>query len=739
MPEFRNFSLFVTTPKGLEAILQEELKLLGITRSRRLTAGVQFKGTLEDAYKVCLWSRTANRVLLNIASFQAPTPETLYEGIMAVNWSEHLAPDGSLAVSVNTLDSAVKHTQYAAQKVKDAIVDQFRQKLGQRPNVDLEHPHLRVNVYLLHDRAQVSLDLSGESLHRRHYRVEEVAAPLKENLAAALLIESGWLQKCQAGIGLMDPMCGSGTFLIEAAHMAGDRAPGLGRPYFAFLHWQQHDAALWGRLVQEAQERAEAGKRQMPPIVGYDADTHAIRACWANLERAQLHKIIHVEKKAISEITTHPAFKQQPGLLIVNPPYGERLGEIRQLEKLYAQLGKSLSNQFPQWTAAILSGNPRLLSKVGLRYDFKTDFFNGALPCELRVYEVPALKAVLPATQTDAPDPEVEERPLSHFSASVPTSGTIQEQEFDKAEMFGNRLQKNLKKVRKWAKREGIQCYRVYDSDLPEYAVAIDLYGDWAHVQEYAPPVTIDQEKAVARLKAIMHTLPAILQLPQKHIVLKQRQRQKGNAQYEKRQDSGQFLEIQENGLNFLVNLQDYLDTGLFLDHRITRKMLKDEAKDKRFLNLFGYTGTATVYAAKGGAYSTTTVDLSNTYLDWAQKNMKLNYLTGKQHRFIQADCLKWIKAEKEKYDLIFLDPPTFSNSAKMQDILDIQRDHVVLIHDTLQLLDPGGILVFSTNRHHFHLQQESFQQWNVENITSQTVSFDFERTPRIHHCWKFQ
>jgi 23S rRNA (guanine2445-N2)-methyltransferase / 23S rRNA (guanine2069-N7)-methyltransferase len=284
-----------------------------------------------------------------------------------------------------------------------------------------------------------------------------------------------------------------------------------------------------------------------------------------------------------------------------------------------------------------------------------------------------------------------------------------------------------------------VSCYRLYDADLPEYAVAIDRYEQWLHVQEYAPPASIDPGKAQARLEQIMAVLPAVLELPPENVFLKVRQRQRGVSQYQKQAERGRFHEVHEGPARFLVNFTDYLDTGLFLDHRITRQRLGGLAKGRRFLNLFGYTGTATVYAALGGAVSTTTVDLSATYLDWARRNLELNGLSSPWRRFIQADCREWLAEAREPYDLIFLDPPTFSNSSEMDGYFDVQRDHGELLQQALRLLAPNGVLIFSTNYRRFHLDREALAEWRIEDWSRPTLPLDFARHPKIHQCYHLQ
>jgi len=308
------------------------------------------------------------------------------------------------------------------------------------------------------------------------------------------------------------------------------------------------------------------------------------------------------------------------------------------------------------------------------------------------------------------------------------------------AEMLANRLRKNLRHLGKWARREGVTCYRVYDADLPEYALAVDLYEEWAHVQEYAAPATVDPTRAQARLADAMAVIPDALGIPADRVVLKIRRRQKGLAQYERQALTGQFREVHEGDLRFLVNLTDYLDTGLFLDHRPTRALMRGLVTGGRFLNLFAYTGTASVYAAAGGAASTTTIDMSSVYLDWARRNMALNgFAEGRAHRFIRADCLAWLASpHAERYHVIFVDPPTFSNSKRMGEAtFDVQRDHVGLLRSIVPLLARGGLILFSNNFRHFKLHRSAFPDLTVEEITRSTIPPDFQRNPKIHNCWK--
>ena len=705
------------------AILMSELSDLGAKEVREQPAGVEFSADLATAYRICLWSRTANRLLLPLASFQADTPEALYEGVQGINWAEHFSQHATLAIDFVSRNSKIQHSQFGAQKVKDAIVDQFRAATGERPSVDVQRPDIRINVFLQRDQATVYLDLSGDSLHMRGYRQTGGAAPLKENLAAAILLRAGWPQVAAVGGALIDPMCGSGTLLIEAAMIAADIAPGLLRQRFGFLAWKKHDDALWHSLLGEAQQRREKGLEKIPPIFGYDVHPKAIEFSQQNANAAGLDEYIRISKRDVAELQRPPS--SETGLLVVNPPYGERLGERESLELLYQSLGERLKAEFGGWQAAVFTGNPELAKLMGIRAKKQHNMFNGALPCKLLRFDV---------------------QPEWFMSEQRGPRPAKPEELGPGAEMLANRLRKNMKELGRWAKRERVSCYRLYDADMPEYAFAIDLYqGEqrWVHVQEYEAPKSVDEKKARQRLREAMAVIPEVLALPQDNVYFKVRKRQKGSGQYTKQASEKQFFEIEEQGCHFWVNFADYLDTGLFLDHRITRRMVGEMAAGKRFLNLFAYTGTATVYAAKGGAKSTLTVDMSNTYLDWARRNMSLNGFENDAHQFVQADCLEWLEKggvyKRQSFDLIFLDPPTFSTSKRMSDTFDVQRDHKRLIELAMALLTDQGTLIFSNNFRKFKLDLALEQAFEVENISAKTLSRDFKRNPKIHNCWRIR
>jgi len=531
-----------------------------------------------------------------------------------------IAPNLTSLTRISQLNSAksnITHTHFAAQRVKDAIVDQFRRIDGSRPSVDRDRPDVRINAYLFRNRLRLSLDLSGGSLHRREYRRSDSAAPLKENLAAAILLFAGWPEIAARGSCLVDPMCGSGTLLIEAAMIAGDIAPGLNRTHYGFTGWGQHDAEAWQTLREEAESRRRAGLSSIPAIYGFDIDGKVLVSAADNVAAAGLREHICIEKRDVDSFRFDSSIER--GLLVVNPPYGVRMDADRGLAKLYSTLGKAIRRQ-QGWRAAVFTGNPSLTHRFRLTPSESINLNNGELACKLQLYRV---------SENSAPiAPEI--------TASPTGDGSI---------MFANRLTKNRKTMGSWAKSAGVDCYRVYDADLPEYAVAIDLYPGTdailrVHVQEYAAPQTVDAGRARHRLQQIMDAIPSLLDCDARQVYLKVSARQRGAEQYRKIARREEYHEVLEAGCHLLVNLADYHDCGLFLDHRKVRLRIGKLARGKRVLNLFAYTGAASVHAALGGASQVTTVDMSATYLDWAKKNFTVNGLLVEDFEFLREDCI---------------------------------------------------------------------------------------------------
>jgi len=705
-----------TAPIGAVSVLAEELAVFGATHIKERSTDVRFQAPLEAGYRACLWSRTATRVLLSLGSVDAGTSQAIYEGAKRIDWREHFSPQATLACDCTGANEAIKHTVYGAQLLKDAVCDALRDSTGARPDVRPERPDVQLHLHVEGSHALISIDFSGESLHRRGYRTEGGRTPLKENVAAAILLRAGWSGIAESGGSLVDPMCGSGTFLTEAALIAADAAPGLEREYFGFTGWRGFDAQLWERLREEARTR-RAAREVRRCITGLDADADSVRMSLANAASAGVADWIHVEKRDI--MNSIQIAGTAPGLLVANPPYGERIGDDAVLPGVYAALGRLMRENFIGWQAAILTGNPPLARHLGMYAKRTHRFMNGAIECRLLRFDLTA------------------EAPVK--SAETVLADRIQR---PGAQMFANRLKKNLQRVQAWALKNDVEAYRVYDADMPEYAFAIDSYGrDPKHiyVQEYDPPKTVDQNKARDRRREVLSVLPDVFSVPLSQIHTRVRRLQKGSAQYQPEDASGRRFLVREGGLKFWVNFNDYLDTGLFLDHRITRGRIRDMASGADFLNLFCYTASATVYAAAGGARHSVSVDLSNTYLQWARDNLEVNGFDRNKHELHAADCLQWLEeraADGPAYDLIFLDPPTFSNSKRMEGVLDVQRDHAGMIRRTMQLLRPPGRLIFSTNYTRFKLDPDLSPDFQIEDIGAATIPFDFERNPKIHRCY---
>lgn len=707
---------FVSCGKGLEYLLADELLQLGCAHATATMAGANVDGTPQDAQRAVLWSRLASRVLWPIAEFECNDEHALYAGTCAVDWTQHIGPMHSIAIDAHVSGEAVTHARYAAQRVKDAIVDTLRSKTGQRPDVDVDAPDVRLSLVLRKGRAILSVDLSGGPMHRRGWRKVQGEAPLKETVAAAVLLRGKWPQVYAEGGDLLDPMCGSGTLLIEGALMAADVAPGLRRHGDALpTAWPGFDLTTWRSLRKDAELRAEIGLAALKPVFhGRDIDPAAIRNARANALSAGVAGLIDFGVADVRDGFLPP---EATGLVACNPPYDVRLATG---SDLYQALGDALKRTVPAWCASLLCGDADLARATGLRGRKLYTLYNGALECTLLVCD------------RIAPEP----REGAHGGTPTLNEG---------AQMVANRLRKTLKQSKAWRERDGISCWRAYDADIPEYAAAIDAYTDadsgerWLHVQEYAAPADIPEALARRRLGDLLSAARDVFELPRERVVLKTRRIGKGGSKYGQFDQRGERLVVREGRARVLVNLHDYLDTGLFLDHRPLRARLHSEARKLRFLNLFCYTGVATLQAALGDATATTSVDLSATYLGWLADNLRENDIGGPGHQLVQADVMEWLRGERGQYDLVFCDPPTFSNSKRAQDF-DVQREHVELLRLAMSRLADGGVLYFSNNSRRFKLDAEVIAEFAVvEDISASTIPADYARDPRIHRAWRLR
>lgn len=897
------YEFFATCAYGFESLLSQELRRLKVWRVRPLQGGVSFYATNESAYRVCLWSRLASRVLRVVGRVEAPDAETLYSKVNALPWETLIPAEATIAIAARGTNAQLRKTTFTALKVKDAVCDRLRAKRDKRPNVAPHRPDVPLRVVLRGNKATIYIDYAGEPLHKRGYRIDgqQVEAPLKETLAAAMLDWGGWREQCLKCLGsheggwetrqllptqlsqyqgnleqgeqrdtssleqqacqwhgsiFYDPTCGSGTLVLEAAMMAADMAPGLLRDYWGFEGLVGYNPDSFDELINEAEDRLEQGLANMPVLVGSDIDPYAIELAQASAKRlglgpyikfvqancadsvqtlehvcAQTHTQTGVSPLASASSqcrkgTNTDEFRVTGGFIVCNPPYGKRLLHD-DLSPFYADLSYGLRNlvssSFASHSVAqgIVQGTatndrkeaekthvggwrmititPDDLFDTALGFDAAKVMpcFNGALEVTLRAYDLQkSFVNQLPVVSLEG-----RECMVAVTSAH--------------ANQFAARLRKVAKARRKWARKNNIHAYRVYDADLPDYAVAVDVYEGCALnangeeeapvlnvvVTEYKAPREIDVQKAARRFNDACAIAQAVYDVSDEHLFTRIRKRDKGGSQYSKKQDyrgrhfqeeqvSRCLMLVEEGSYPFEVNLSSYLDTGLFLDHRVTRAMVGKAAEGKHFLNLFAYTGSASVYAAGAGALSTTTVDMSKTYLEWAKRNMNRAGFTGVQHHFVNADVLQWLTKQGKKscgvesfneqsgrqavqkaknlpqsetyrcisqesgeccstiqgtqntrttYDVVFLDPPTFSNSKTMGNVTwDIQRDYLALLDALRGVLNDGAQVYFSGNLRSFKIDADALFRlgYAVSNITAQTIPEDFARNPKIHFCY---
>lgn len=686
-----------------------ELEKLGLTEVRETVAGVAFKGALEDAMRVCLWSRFASRVLMQLSSFKCHDDLDLYMGVSGIAFEDYFDSTQTIAVEFRGTNSKIVNTQYGALKVKDAVCDRLLKLQGARPDVDRDNPQVLIYANLSHGEAKVGIDLSLKPLFMREYQRVTGSAPLKENLAAAMIARAGYTEG-----NFVDPMCGSGTLLLEAAAVVTDTAPGLKRSHYGFFNLKVFDQEAWDRLYQEAKERSEQGIQKAFSegvcLYGFDADARMTEAARDNAQKAGFAGLIKTETRDIARMV-NPFSNDLPVTIVTNPPYGERMGNFNELIALYSLLGSKVKQNFKGARLAVISSSEDLLSCLRLKAAKSFTLYNGALQCSLRLFDI----------------------------SKEPTDGAQSAQAENTS--FVNRLQKNIRAVRKWAVSADTDAYRIYDADIPEFNAALDCYGDYCVLQEYQAPSSVPQGLARRRLLDMIEGSMQVLQLKGDNLIVKSRARQKGLAQYEKSEDSAhRSLVVHEKDLLFKVNLDDYLDTGLFLDARPVREKIRELAEGKSFLNLFAYTCTASVAAAKGGAVSTLSVDMSRTYLQWGMENFDLNHLdTQGSHEFIQADCLSFLSRDFERtFDLIYIDPPTFSNSKRMSQTFEVERDQVALLSNLTRFLSDTGTVIFCTNKRGFKLRAEELASYGftAEDISAATIPFDFSRDDKIHACF---
>jgi 23S rRNA (guanine2445-N2)-methyltransferase / 23S rRNA (guanine2069-N7)-methyltransferase len=700
-----HFSAFASCPKGVELLLQEEIHQFQIHSTRQTQAGVYFDAeSLEQLYYVCYHSRLASRIFLLVETFEFKDNQEYYTKIKNIDWGMHFTQSKSFMFKAVTKKSIFDHSTYAAQLAKDAYCDHWREQFDTRPNVDFDEPQARIHIIVNREQAEVSIDLIGEGMHRRGYRTESGAAPLRENLACAILKRAGW-----TGQGdIADLFCGSGTLLIEALLMAKNVASGKHREHWTLENWNNHNKNIWQKVKQEA-----ALAEKDCDLIAYanDIDPNTLDTARENAKRAGVEDLMQFSQLSIHE--WHK--KMNVAMVVSNPPYGERLNKA-DTEELYAALGDVLKQYFIGAQGAIYTSEKTYAKKLGIAWNRNYNIPNANIDCQVYTFDLVEEKF------REQPNLDI---PAANWESFVDAS----------SEAFLNRLKKNIKLMDKWARKNDVHAYRIYDADIPEFSVAIDRYNDCLHIQEYAAPKSVDEKMAIKRFQQVVRIASGSLNIPINQIFTKVRLRQKGKAQYEKALGQQHEMIVVESELQFKVNLAEFLDTGLFLDSRQIRQYILANSADKKFLNLFAYTGTASVYAKAGGAKKVSTVDLSQTYLSWAKENMALNgFDIDHTNDVIRADCTVWLEQNKNLYDLILLDPPTFSNSKKMQTTFDVQRDQETLVKNAMNSLTQDGELIFVNNYRKFRISEELTEAFDVEEMRN-SLPKDFERK-KIHNAF---
>ena len=760
---------------GLEALVKRELIALGYTPRVSQPGRVSFEGDWEAVCRSNLWLRTADRVLVEVQRFPAPDFEALFETIKAFDYSQFIPANAKFPVVGKTRLSKLTSLPAIQRSTKKALVESL---LHFHKTTTLEESGelYKVEVALLNDEATITIDTTGDSLHKRGYRKLMGPAPIKQTLAAAMVDLTVWKPER----AFVDPFCGTGTIPIEAAMMGMKIAPGINRDFSA-SGWHQISFDIWKQARDEARDSIDRDIKM--DILAADTDEESLSMARYHARLAGVELQIRFEQQPFESLE----HDREYGCLVTNPPYGERLQQQDALVPLYEQF-PSVMQKLPTWSLFVITSYERFEKVVEKRATRRRKLFNGRLECMYYQFlgprpprdffnlppeaestemssegsQLPQAASVTEVEKREAPvnvphglslaeqleaTPRTEsttEPPsradLEEAAEPKPVFGGLQDKDREQAQLFTNRLKKRARHLRRWPTRRGITCFRIYERDIPEIPLVVDRYEDAVHITEYERPHERSLSRHSAWLQLMKTTAAKTLGVPVQQVFLKKRQKRRQGDQYEKIGDQKKMRTVSEGELKFLVNLSDYVDTGLFLDHRVTRSMVRDQAEGKSVLNLFAYTGSFTVYAADGGATATMTVDLSKNYLSWAQENLKLNGLDGPQHRFVAGDSieflLKAVKDPKQRFDLVVVDPPTFSNSKRTEDDWDVQEQHVEMLDLVSQVLNPSGVVYFSTNFRKFKPRLAELSQFESIEISSKTVPEDF-RNRKIHRCWK--
>ncbi|PIE04927.1 MAG: bifunctional 23S rRNA (guanine(2069)-N(7))-methyltransferase RlmK/23S rRNA (guanine(2445)-N(2))-methyltransferase RlmL [Spirochaetales bacterium] len=716
-----NLHFFAPCPPGAESVLEKELLRAGGGGLRAGFRGVSFLGDLNTAYRASLELRTASRILLQLISENAADENEIYRLVSAYPWESEFDSQHTIACRVTGVPKD-KDPRFANLRLKDGIVDRFRRAGQSRPNIDRHNPDVRIEARWDGKRVSVFLNWSGAPLHERGYRLERTDAVLRETTAAAVVSLAGWEKMAREGASFVDPVCGSGTLLAEAAFIAMDAPPSVHRKDWGFHLLKRHNEEVWQNLVNEGRIRFGKALDKLPPFFGYDIDPDALAAARSNLRRAGLSQAVRLEQHDITAGRPSSWPMSASGLLCADPPYGVRSGGDPQ--PVYKALGDLFRELDSGWRMSLLAPDKKTASGCFLRAGEYLKTVSGGMDVVLALY------SRLPGKPGKSGKPEKPEKPhFKPFSQLPPPD--------PKAPSLKKLLKKKLQALGRWADKTGVTSYRIWDADMPEFNAAVDWYeGKWLHVQEFEAPRKVPEEKALRRLFTLLDVLKELTGCSDENLYLKTRRR--GVRPYGKPGDSSERFIIRENGRRFFVNFNDYLDSGIFLDHRSTRARIEGMAAGKTFLNLFCYTGSATVMAASGGALRSVSVDVSNTYLKWSRDNLKLNKLSSSSHQFVRADAFDFLKNDRNFYDLVFIDPPTYSNGSGRRD-WSVQEHHAPLLRLALSRLKEDGCIIFSVNFRRFVLDRQLAREYRVREITQQTVPPDFVGRGGAHRCWEIR
>lgn len=728
--ENADLEFFARCASGFESLLADELKTLGIRHVRPLKGGVAFFGPIKDGYKACLWSRVATRIQLVLTRVDASNAQALYNNTLSFEWEEHVPSGATIAVAAHGTNAHLRKTTFTALKAKDALCDRLRDVRGSRPNVDTANPNFMLDIALHEHKATLYLNLSGESLHRRGYRKdkEQTEAPLKETLAAGMLSAAGWPEIAQVGGCLIDPLCGSGTIAIEAALILSNTAPGILRSHWGFEGWKRHSQNLWDQILEDAvcQKEYPSGK---PHIIAGDRDAHALAIARDNAERAGVAPLIQFIEDDAAQLGRHLRWMRNnraPGLLATNPPYGKRLLTRAELPLTYGAISRAVEALPSSWTVAIITPDAGIDSALGRTPRHTLPCFNGPIPVWIRCYHMSDERLTCNVTSLEGHNSIL---PISEKSSS----------------QFATRFRKMARDRARWAQKQGICCYRVYDADLPDYAYSIDLYASattgakvrFVYLSELKRPRSTQIERAARRLTDAISVISTILDVDSTSIFV-----QTVNGKRPPRDHV--LATVCENSLKFEVDANDP-HAVLPLRGRKIREQILSMARGRSVACLFATGTAALVYALAGGATSAVVVDASAKHLKQIRHTMRANGFSGKGYRTVQSEIRSWLDHEAKNqhaYDLFICLPPSWlSAKAAGGQEWATEADCYDLVRQCADALAPGGTILLGTLEGQALPNPDSFDHLGlvVADISSQVLPYDFERSPKKPRCLLLQ